>query len=84
MTSNQQLAAFVSELCSTVASFDRPYLDLQTLADGSVVLIATSASHHKIRTLERCAFQAGLDVSNPLLLVLPHAVVRVPATAVIQ
>ena len=79
MTGRATLPAFVSQVCRTVASFERPFMELQTLADGSAVLLVTSASHYKVREVAKLALGAGLDVSNPLLLVLPHAVIRVPA-----
>jgi hypothetical protein len=79
MTDFTRLGAFVSELCGTLASFERPRLDLVTLPDGTPAVVVASASHHKVGSVRRLALARGLDVQNVEgLLITPLMTVTVP------
>ena len=77
MTGRATLPAFVSQVCSMVVSFDRPRLDLQTTFDGEALLLVSSVNAHKVETVRRLALMAGLNVTDPGILITPFLVVSV-------
>ena len=64
MTGRATLPGFVSQVCQTVASFDRPTLELSPgLGSGRFPLIAVSStSRAKVETVCQMARAAGLRV----------------------
>jgi hypothetical protein len=81
MSAREQLAAFVAELCSTLASFERPRLELCTLPDGEPAVVVLSASHHKVSSVRRLALARGLDVQDVAgVLLTPLMTVTVPGS----